>query len=75
MFFTDKKKIQTVLKSRAVGSTVESKSEENLGVKDDAFTALAEEILSAVQEKSALRLAECLRKISNKDYKKDQNGE
>lgn len=72
MFLPTKQKIQTVLKGRASGGpTVESKSEENSGVKDDAFTAMAEAILSALQEKSVLGLAKALKQFH--DYCKGSN--
>lgn len=77
MFLPDKKKIQTVLKSRlSGGSAVETKSEEKLGVKDDAATAIAEEILSAIQEKSALGLAAALKKFDEYcEGSEEENGE
>ena len=64
MFLPTKAKIQTVIKGRlAGGPTVEAKNEENLGVKDDAFNAMAEAILQATQEKSVLGLAKVLRQF------------
>jgi len=63
MFLPTKNKIQTVLKGRLNGPVAESKNEENVGVKDDAFQAMAEAILAAIQEKSVLGLAKVLKQF------------
>lgn len=63
LFLPSKQKVQTVIKGRVNGPTVESKNEENLGVKDDAFNAMAEAILAATQEKSVLGLAKALKQF------------
>lgn len=81
MFLPDKKKAVSVILSRMNGGKskdLEKKPEESIdsGIKDDAFTTFAEDMMQAFQDKSVMGLAEVLESffqyVQSKDVEQDE---
>ena len=66
MFLPDKKKAASIILSRMSGGkekTTEAAPTEQVGVKDDAYTSMAEDLLQALEAKSVPDIAEVLESV------------
>lgn len=81
MFLLDKKKVVSVILSKmkdGKSKDLETKPEESVdsGIKDDAFTSFAEDMMQAFQDKSVLSLSQVLESffeyVQSKDMDQDE---